>query len=124
MSKQTVAIVGLGRVGSAFMEELMAMVDKGYKVAYAVEAQNTPGREMAETYHVKIVTIDELIDEGDKVDIIFDLTGSAEVRRSLREKLHTSENRHTVIAPETIARMIWSIMSDSPLPESHRKTGY
>ncbi len=125
MSKQVVAVVGLGRVGSAFLEELMCVVDKGIKVAYAVEQNDTPGRRMAETYHVQIVTLDGLIAEGEKVDVIFDLTGSADVRRELREKLHASGNRHSVIAPESVARMVWTLMADDKvLPDAHDKKGY
>lgn len=125
MSKQIVAVVGLGRIGGAFLEELMCVVDKGIKVAYAVEQNDTPARTVAETYHVQIVTIDQLIAEGEKVDVIFDLTGSAEVRKELREKLHSSGNRHTVIAPESIARMVWALMADDKiLPDAHGKKGY
>lgn len=125
MGKQIIAIVGLGRMGSAFLEELMCVVEKGMKVAYAVEKNDTPGRRMAETYHVNIVSIDQLIAEGDKVDVIFDLTGSTETRKELREKLHASGNRHTVIAPESIARMMWAIMADEKmLPDVHERRGY
>lgn len=125
MGKQIIAIVGLGRMGSAFLEELMCVVEKGMKVAYAVEKNDTPGRRMAETYHVNIVSIDQLIAEGDKVDVIFDLTGSAETRKELREKLHASGNRHTVIAPESIAHMMWAIMADEKmLPNVHERKGY
>lgn len=125
MGKQIIAIVGLGRMGSAFLEELMCVVEKGMKVAYAVEKNDTPGRRMAETYHVNIVSIDQLIAEGDKVDVIFDLTGSTETRKELREKLHACGNRHTVIAPESIARMMWAIMADEKmLPDVHERKGY
>ena len=39
---------------------------------------------------------------GDEIDI-FDLTGIPNVRKELREKLLASNNKHTVIASETIA---------------------
>lgn len=125
MQKQKVAIVGLGRVGSAFLDELLCLTGKGIKVAYAVEREHTPGRKTAEAAGVKILTIDELIELGEEVDIVFDLTGSLEVRKALRAKLFASSNRHTVIAPESIAHFLWSIMSDTPLPVIEgRKTGY
>lgn len=125
MQKQKVAVVGLGRVGAAFLDELLCMTGKGVKVAYAVEKNDTPGRKMAEAAGVKIMTIDEMIALGEAVDIVFDLTGVAEVRKELREKLFTSNNHHTVIAPENIAHFIWAIMSDTTLPVIEgRKTGY
>lgn len=126
MSKQTVAVVGLGRVGAAFLEELMCVVDKGIKIAYAVEQNDTPGRRMAQDYHIPVVTLDGLIAEGEKVDVIFDLTGSEAVRKELRGKLHASGNKHTVIAPESIARMVWALMADDSkaLPDAHGRKGY
>jgi ketol-acid reductoisomerase len=125
MQKQKVAIVGLGRVGSAFLDELLCLTRKGIKVAYAVEKNDTPGRKAAEAAGVKILTIDELITFGESIDIVFDLTGIAEVRKELREKLFSSNNRHTVIAPESIAHFLWSIMSDTPQPVIEgRKMGY
>lgn len=125
MQKQKVAIVGLGRVGSAFLDELLCLTGKGVKVAYAVEKNDTPGRRAAEAAGVKILTVDELIALGEEVDIVFDLTGIPEVRKGLREKFFASNNRHTVIAPESIAHFLWSIMSDTALPVIEgRKTGY
>jgi ketol-acid reductoisomerase len=125
MQKQRVAIVGLGRVGSAFLDEMLCLTGKGIKVAYAVEVNDTPGKKSAEAAGVKILTIDELIALGEGVDIVFDLTGIAEVRKELREKFFVSKNNHTVIAPESIAHFLWSIMSDAPLPViAGRKTGY
>jgi len=125
MQKQKVAIVGLGRVGSAFLDELLCLTGKGVKVAFAVEKNDTPGRRAAEAAGVKILTVDELIALGEEVDIVFDLTGIPEVRKGLREKFFASNNRHTVIAPESIAHFLWSIMSDTALPVIEgRKTGY
>ena len=125
MQKQKVAIVGLGRVGSSFLDELLCLTGKGVKVAYAVEMNDTPGRRSAEAAGVKVLTIDELIAIGEAVDIVFDLTGIPEVRKELREKFFATNNRHTVIAPESIAHFLWSIMSDTALPVIEgRKTGY
>ena len=125
MQKQKVAVVGLGRVGSAFLDELLCLTGKGVKVAYAVEKNDTPGRQMAEAAGVKILTLNEMIALGESVDIIFDLTGIADVRKELREKLFDSNNFHTVIAPESIAHFLWSIMSDAAMPVIEgRKTGY
>jgi len=125
MQKQKVAIVGLGRVGAAFLDELLCLTGKGVKVAYAVEKNDTPGRKMAEAAGVRILSVDEMIALGEGVDIVFDLTGVSEVRKELREKLFSSNNHHTVIAPENIAHFLWSIMSDTALPVIEgRKTGY
>src|SRR5512143_2122372 len=112
MDKYNVAIVGLGRVGTAFLDEMLCLDEKKIKVAYAVERNETAGKTQATAAGVKIVTLDELVGLGDKVDVIFDLTGSEDARKALREKLASANNRHTVIAPETIARMMWAVMGD------------
>ena len=126
MDKYNVAIIGLGRVGTAFLDEMLCLAEKKIKVAYAVEKNETAGKAQASAAGVKIVTLDELVGLGDKVDVIFDLTGNEDARKALREKLASANNRHTVIAPETIARMMWAVMSDDKeLPfVVGRKTGY
>jgi len=125
VEKQSVAIIGLGRVGSRFLEILLSSSSKGIAIAAVVENGNTPGRAAAQAHGIKVISIDELVAKGDAVDIIFDLTGVATVRKELREKLFAVANRHTVIATESIARLIWALITDgSDLPEVHHKTGY
>ena len=52
-----------------------------------------------------------IVEMGVEVDVIFDLTGMAEIRQSLRDSLRDGGNRHTVIVPEVMVRMLWSILS-------------
>jgi predicted dinucleotide-utilizing enzyme len=125
MDSHVVAIVGLGRVGTVFLEEMLHLTGKGIKVAYAAEINDTPGKAKAVAAGVKMVTVEELIAFGDKVDVIFDLTGSDAARKKLREQLAATNNRHTVLAPEVIARMMWALMSGKELPSIEgRKRGY
>ena len=43
----------------------------------------------------------------------------------IREKLMAADNQHTVIASETIARLIWALTTDDELPViAGRSTGY
>ena len=94
--------------------------------SHAVEKQNinlvcvaerieTPVKAQATGAGIKIAMLDEIIIMGDGIDI-FDRTGSPNVRKELREKLQASNNKHTVIASETIARLIWSLISNAVLP--------
>lgn len=125
MDKQTVAIIGLGRVGSAFLSVILRLAERGINLAYAVEPADSPGKAQAIAAGIKIVTIDEMIALGDKVDVIFDLTGNHDVRKALRKKLVASNNGHTVIASEIIARVIWSLITHDELPLSEgKKIGY
>jgi predicted dinucleotide-utilizing enzyme len=124
MNKQNIAIIGLGRVGSAF---LGAMLQKKQSInlVCVAERADTPAKAQAVAGGVKIATLDEIVAMGDKIDIIFELTGMRATRQELREKLLAENNAHTVIASETIARLIGSLISDVKLPVIEgRKTGY
>jgi predicted dinucleotide-utilizing enzyme len=124
MPKQNIAIIGLGRIGSAF---LGAMQQKKHNINLVCVSEriDTPAKAQAIAAGIKVATLDEIVAMGDKVDIIFDLTGIISVRKELREKLQVSNNNHTVIASETIVRLIWSLISEDALPMIEgRKTGY
>lgn len=123
MAKQNIALVGLGRIGSAFLREIGKQ--QSVNILYAAESADTPGKAQAAAAGIRIATLEEIAAAGDKVDIIFDLTGNPGVRKQLRESLAASRNQHTVIAPESVARLIWSLTSNEALPvvEGH-KSGY
>ncbi len=44
MNTQKIAVVGLGRVGSAFLEKMLTFKDNGIHIAYTVERNETPGK--------------------------------------------------------------------------------
>lgn len=125
MAKLNIALIGLGRIGSAFLNKMLARKGDGINIAYAAEIANTPGKAQAAAAGIRIVSVNDIVALGEKVDVIFELTGLPEVRKELREKLTAANNRHTVIAPETIVRVIWALISDDALPLIEgRKTGY
>ena len=124
MKKQTIAIVGLGRVGSVFLEALLSKANQGLEIVAVAEKSDTPGCRLAQAKGIAILDVDGLIGKSSDVDIIFDLTGVSAVRQELREKLLKSTNRHTVIATENIARMIWMFIADTELPDIHAAVGY
>ena len=125
MSQQCIAIVGLGRVGSAFLEGLLNHDADGAHVVAVPEMGDTPGRKLAQSKGIPVQDIDALIAQGDKIDILFALTGNAKVRQELREKMMSSNNRHTLIATESVAQLIWSLISSEvALPKVHDKAGY
>ncbi len=124
MNKQNIAIIGLGRIGTAF---LGAMLDKqqNLNLVCVAEIGDTPGKAQAQAAGVKLVVLDEIVAMGESVDILFDLTGKPEVRRELRSKLLASNNLHTVIASETVARLIAALIVDFELPQIEgRLVGY
>lgn len=125
MQKQNIAIIGLGRIGSAFMGAMLQKADKGIHLSCVAERMDTPAKSKAAAAGIRVASLDEIVGMGDAIDVIFDVTGLPEVRKELREKLSSSNNRHTVIASETIVRVIWSLISTDALPVIEgRKTGY
>lgn len=124
MGKQNIALVGLGRIGSAFLREISGK-QGSLNLLYAAEPFDTPGKTQAIAAGIPMATLEEIAAAGNKVDIIFDLTGNPDVRKQLREQLAAHKNQHTVIAPESVARLIWSLISTEALPAIEgRATGY
>lgn len=125
MSQQRIAIIGLGRIGSAFLMQMLKKRNLGLEIACVAESSDTPGRAMAAEAGLKVCTLDDVVALGHGVDVIFELTGLPQVRRELRDKLVASQNKQTVIASESIVRVIWALISDEALPEiAGRATGY
>jgi len=125
MQKQSIAIVGLGRVGSVFLEKLLGAANKGIEIIAVAETGPTAGAALAKANGIENMSIQQMMDKSESIDILFDLTGLAEVRKELRESMVASGNRHTVIATESIASFIWILISDGEaLPNVHAKIGY
>lgn len=125
MQKQRIAIVGLGRVGSIFLDVLLKQQGEALDIVAVAESNATPGRTKAQNAGVAVLTMPDLLKRCGEIDIVFDLTGAAEVRRQLRDGLAASGNRNTVIAPESVARLIWALVApDGELPDVHAPSGY
>lgn len=124
MHKQHIAIIGLGRIGSAFLGAMLKKKD-GISIVCVSEQMDTPAKAQAIAAGIRVASLAEVVAFGEAIDVIFDLTGIPDVRKELREKLQASNNKHSVIASETIVRLIWSLISDVALPVIEgRKTGY
>lgn len=124
MNKQNIAIIGLGRIGSAFLDAMLQK-KQNINLVCVAERADTPTKAQAVANGIRIATLDEIAAMGDKIDIAFELTGLPETRKELREKFLNTQNVHTVIASESIARLIWSLISDADMPVIQgRKTGY
>ena len=125
MDNQKIAIIGLGRIGSAFLRNILKRRQHGVTLVAVAETGDTPGRQLAIDNRLPLMSLDEIVALGGGVDVLFDLTGIPAVRRELREKLLAKSNNHTVIASETIARLIWALTTDDELPViAGRTTGY
>lgn len=125
MEKQSIAIVGLGTMGAAFLEELLGQSNESVAIVAVAEISNTPGLALAKAHGIANLSIDELIAMDGKLNILFDLTGEETVRKEIRDKLRTAGNHHTIVATDNIARMIWALIaSGAELPSTHTSSGY
>jgi len=122
-----VALLGLGEVGQEFAEHFLEIIQEGGKpveiVAVAHDDLNSPivlGFQQSGVQVYKNAV--DIIEMGDAVDMIFDLTGNKDTRKALRQGMQTSNNKHTVIAPETMARLLWMFF-DSDVKVSKGKAG-
>jgi predicted dinucleotide-utilizing enzyme len=121
---QNIAIIGLGRIGSVFLETMLKK-KQNINLVCVAEVGDTPGKARAKEAGVTISTLDEIVALGNGVDIIFELTGAPAVRRELRTKMLETNNLHSVIASETVARLIAALVVDTDLPDiAGRKAGY
>lgn len=125
MDTQRIAIVGLGRIGSAFLRQISKRPHPSLELVCVAEVNDTPGRQAAREAGITVCSLDDIVALGGKVHVIFELTGLPEVRRELRDKLVASGNTQTVVASESIVRVIWALISDEVLPViAGRVTGY
>ncbi len=116
--KIRVALLGLGEVGQDFAENFLEKIQEGGRpieiVAVAHRHLDSP---VALGFSQSGVPVFEnaldVSSLGDQVDIIFDLTGDRGTRAALRQALQDSGNRHTVIAPEVVARLLWLFFDEN-----------
>ena len=125
--KIKVALLGLGEVGQEFAEHFLEIIQEGGKpveiVAVAHDDLDSPialGFQQSGVPVYKNAL--DIIEMGDAVDMIFDLTGNIDTRQALRQGMQTSNNKHTVIAPEVMARLLWMFF-DSDVKVSKGKAG-
>ncbi len=110
--KIKVALLGLGEVGQEFAEHFLEIIQEGGKaveiVAVAHDQLDSPVVLGFQQNGVAIYeNAADIVDMGDAIDIIFDLTGNADTRQTLRKGMMDSNNNHTVIAPEIMAQLLW-----------------
>ena len=125
MENQNIAIIGLNSAGTELFKAMIELKSKGVNVLGVSESIFTEGSQLAQELGITNMSIDQIIDMGDKVDVIFDLSGNREIRKELRTTLFSSQNQHTVIAPECVARLMYTMVSDQALPgSSSENIGY
>lgn len=123
-----VALLGLGEVGEIFAENFLEKIQEEHvNVEIVAVAHRNLESPVALGFSQNGVPVFrnalDVVSMGARVDIIFDLTGDADLRAKLRVALQTTNNRHTVIAPEVVAHLLWNFFGEGELPSSGQ-TGY
>ncbi len=127
--KIKIALLGLGDIGEEFAENFLEIIQEGGKdVEIVAVAHNDKNSAVALGFQQNGVKFFEnaadVVQLGEDVDIIFDLTGNDETRLALRKGMMDSNNRHTVIAPEMMARLLWMFFEDDSSALLSKGGGY
>ncbi|MDH5631670.1 MAG: hypothetical protein OEZ10_01600 [Gammaproteobacteria bacterium] len=118
-----VAIIGLGEAGEIFALHLLEKIQidqRPVKIVAAVHNNlSSPVALGFQQNGVPVFSdIKQLADLGQGVDIIFNMTGDGVLAQKLRLELLERKNRHTVIASDLVAHLLWSFFDeDTELPE-------
>jgi len=124
MENQNIAIVGLNEAGQKMLHKMLALKDRGVNVVGVATQHQKSDIDTADQAGLDVLTIQQLVDVGEKVDIIFDLSGNRAVRSELRRTLFSSNNQHTVIAPESVARLVCAMIGDGCELPTSEQPGY
>lgn len=116
MEKSSIVIIGLGRVGSDFLEHFLNLSNLGISIIGVVEPLDNIGRRKAQGVGITLLELDQVIEFGDEVDFIFDFTGVPSFQKELMQKLTNADNQHTEVSSGKTLKMIWRIMTDEPIP--------
>jgi homoserine dehydrogenase len=123
-----IALLGLGEAGQAFAEHFLEKIQEhGAPVKIVAVADRDTQSPFALGFAQSGVPVFkdalEVVKLGDQVDIIFDMTHDRRLRQELRLKLLESKNKHTVIATEVFARLLWCFFDEKTQLEAS-ESGY
>ncbi|QID32711.1 serine kinase [Pampinifervens florentissimum] len=115
MRRINVAIAGLGRVGSQFLDALLSVRSDNVRVIAVAEPKEDLqsvklAKEKGIAYFRDARSMLESLE--DSIDVLFELTGDAVVKSDLHEILVKTGNKKTVIVPEPVAYLIWSLITE------------
>jgi acetaldehyde dehydrogenase (acetylating) len=119
-----VAIVGGGETGTPLLRQLLHA--KFVEVTGVADLDTSaPGMQMAAEHGIATTTdFMDLVDERRAPDIVIDVTGVKQVRKSLREHMASTGNRRTAIMSEIEACLLMSLSRGSLVELKHGEQGY
>lgn len=119
-----IAMIGAGETGTPLLKQLIAA--PFVEVAGVADLNlDLPGMRLARENGIRVTSdFMELAREGERVDIIIDVTGSKDVREALRQHMVKSGNQHTLIMHERIALLMMSLSLGTAIDPKHGGQGY
>lgn len=124
MTMFRIAMIGAGETGTPLLKQLIAA--PFVEVAGVADLNlDLPGMRLARENGIRVTSdFMELAREGERVDIIIDVTGSKDVREALRQHMVKSGNQHTLIMHERIALLMMSLSLGKAIDPKHGGQGY
>lgn len=113
-----IAIVGLGEAGEIFSEHLLEKIQLEKKPVriVALADPDLDGPIAMGFLHSKVPVYSNYLDilkHSSELDIIFNLCGDPAVSQRLRIELMALKNKHTMIASEEMARLLWCFFGEN-----------
>lgn len=115
MSQDTIsiAVVGGGRTGTPLIENLLE-IPYIRLAGIADRDPHSEGAMLARKYDIFFTEdADVLAAKGNEIDIIIEVSGDPHVKPKLREAFQAQGNRHTILLPDLVARLILSMATGS-----------
>jgi predicted homoserine dehydrogenase-like protein len=124
MESISIVLIGAGETGTPLLRQLLAA--PFVKVLGVADLDDQmPGIKLAREKGVPTTNdFMTLLKQGDKVDIVIDVTGVAKVRDALRQHMQDSGNRHTIIMHEMIAVLLMSLSQGKLVSMKHGTVNY
>ncbi|MBY4677623.1 hypothetical protein [Marinobacterium arenosum] len=105
----SIGIIGGGHAAIELLHQLMS-AEFVEIVGIADLKTDAPGIELARAHNIRTTSrMADLLELGEQVDILIDVTGVPAVREQLRQHMQQSDNRHTVIMHERISALMVSL---------------
>jgi len=122
--KISVAIVGGGETGTPMLRQFLELDFVDVTGVSDLDA-TAPGMQLADQQGIVAATnFMALVTNNSGLDIVIDATGVTEVRKALRAHLVKTENSHTVVVSQVIARLLMSMAQGHLVEMKHDRHGY
>lgn len=119
-----IAMIGAGETGTPLLKQLIGAPFVEV-VGVADLNLNLPGVVLARDAGIRVTSdFMELAREGERIDIIIDVTGARAVRETLRQHMMDTGNEHTLIMHERIALLMMSLSAGKLIAPKHGEQGY